>query len=124
MRWLPPLLLVASAHLVLTACTEYGLGDGLRPVEDPIADAAAEETPWWEDPWAEPPEDGWTDPINEGGNESGDEGGTDGGVGHPDDLEGLVIQGDDDDEDGTDGTDGDGVDDEDEGATTPDGTEL
>src|SRR6187401_968059 len=92
MRWLPPLLLVASAHLVLTACTEYGLGDGLRPVEDPIADAAAEETPWWEDPWAEPPEDAWTDPINEGGDEGGD--------------------------------DGDGVDDEDEGATTPDGTVL
>jgi len=116
MRWLAPLLLVASAHLFLTACTEYGLGDGLRPVEDPIPGAADGETPWWEDPWAEPPEDAWSDPINENG------------VGDPGDLEGFLFENDDDgdgvpDEDDDD-DDGDGVADEDEGATTPDGVVL
>ena len=59
---------LAGGFALLVGCSDYGLVGSLTPVNEPMADAAptTNDGPWWEEPWAEPPEGDWDDPVNEG----------------------------------------------------------
>lgn len=71
------------ALLLLVGCSEYDLTHGDGIVDTPAGDEALDDdTPWWQDPFAEPPSH-YDDPINEGtgdvpdaGTPPADDGGT------------------------------------------------